>query len=59
MRRLQQIIESDRSCKDILMQTSGVTKTSQIVAGGMVDAHLRHCVADAVARGGHRRLLKS
>jgi DNA-binding FrmR family transcriptional regulator len=52
IRGLQQMVESDRYCIDVLTQISAVTKALQSVAVGMLDDHLRHCVADAVAAGG-------
>ena len=52
IRGLQQMVEADRYCIDVLTQISAVTKALQSVAVGMLDDHLRHCVADAVAAGG-------
>jgi DNA-binding FrmR family transcriptional regulator len=52
IRGLQQMVESDRYCIDVLTQISAVTKALQSVAVGMLDDHLRHCVADAVSAGG-------
>lgn len=52
VRGLAQMVEDDRYCIDVLTQVSAVTKSLQRVAVGMFDDHLRHCVADAVERGG-------
>jgi CsoR family transcriptional regulator, copper-sensing transcriptional repressor len=52
VRGLQQMVEADRYCIDVLTQISAVTKALQSVAVGMLDDHLRHCVADAVLAGG-------
>jgi len=52
VRGLQQMVEEDRYCIDVLTQISAATKALQSVAVGMFDDHLRHCVAEAVARGG-------
>ena len=52
IRGLQQMVESDRYCVDVLTQISAVTKALQSVAVGLLDDHLRHCVAEAVAAGG-------
>ena len=52
IRGLQQMVETDRYCIDVLTQISAVTKALQSVAVGMLDDHLRHCVADAVLAGG-------
>ena len=51
-RGLQQMVEDDRYCIDVLTQIASVTKALQSVAVGLLDDHLRHCVADAVANGG-------
>ena len=52
IRGLQQMVEEDRYCIDVLTQISAATKALQSVAMGLFDEHLRHCVADAVAAGG-------
>jgi DNA-binding FrmR family transcriptional regulator len=52
VRGIAQMVEEDRYCIDVLTQISAATKALQGVALGMFDDHLRHCVADAVARGG-------
>jgi CsoR family transcriptional regulator, copper-sensing transcriptional repressor len=52
VRGLQQMVEDERYCIDVLTQVSAATKALQSVALGMLDDHLRHCVADAVAAGG-------
>ena len=49
---LQNMVEDDRYCIDVLTQISSVTKALQSVAVGLFDDHLRHCVADAVTAGG-------
>ncbi|MEA2828270.1 MAG: CsoR family transcriptional regulator, copper-sensing transcriptional repressor [Actinomycetota bacterium] len=52
VRGLQQMVDDGRYCIDILTQISAATKALQSVAMGLLDDHLRHCVADAVATGG-------
>src|SRR5688572_4362219 len=52
VRGIAQMVEDDRYCIDVLTQVSAVTKALQSVAIGMLDDHLRHCVADAVSKGG-------
>ena len=52
VRGLQQMVEDDRYCIDVLTQISAATKALQSVAMGLLDDHLRHCVANAVATGG-------
>jgi len=52
VRGLQQMVEDDRYCIDVLTQISAATKALQRVAVGMLDDHLRHCVAAAISEGG-------
>ena len=50
VRGLQRMIESDTYCIDVLTQVSAATRALQGVALGLLDEHVRHCVANA-ARG--------
>jgi DNA-binding FrmR family transcriptional regulator len=50
VRGLQRMIDDDTYCIDVLTQISAATKALQSVAVGLLDEHIRHCVADA-ARG--------
>jgi DNA-binding FrmR family transcriptional regulator len=52
VRGLQRMVEDDKYCIDVLTQVSAVTKALQAVALGLLDEHMAHCLADAVARGG-------
>lgn len=52
VRGLQQMIEDDRYCIDVLTQVSAATKALQAVALALMDEHLNHCVRAAVADGG-------
>ena len=49
LRGLQRMIDEDVYCIDVLTQVSAATKALQSVAVGLVDEHIRHCVADAAA----------
>ena len=51
-RGLQRMIEEEQYCIDILTQVSAMTKALQSVALKLLDEHLAHCVAHAVAEGG-------
>lgn len=51
-RGLQRMVEDEEYCIDILTQVSAMTKALQAVSMGLLEDHLRHCVTDAVARGG-------
>ena len=52
VRGLQRMIEEDQYCIDILTQVAAATKALQAVALGLLEEHLGHCVAQAVAEGG-------
>ncbi|MEO8266022.1 MAG: metal-sensitive transcriptional regulator [Ilumatobacteraceae bacterium] len=49
IRGLQRMIDEDTYCIDVLTQVSAATKALQSVAVGLLDQHVRHCVANAVA----------
>ena len=49
VRGLQRMVGEDKYCIDILTQVSAVTKALQAVAIGLLEDHLGHCVADAIA----------
>ena len=51
VRGLQNMVESDRYCIDVLAQVSAVTRALQSVALNLLDEHLAHCVADALRDG--------
>lgn len=52
VRGIAGMIEDDRYCIDVLAQVSAATKALQGVAVGLMDDHLRHCVASAIDEGG-------
>jgi CsoR family transcriptional regulator, copper-sensing transcriptional repressor len=49
VRGLQRMVEDDTYCIDVLTQISAATKALQGVAVGLLDEHVRHCVANAAA----------
>jgi DNA-binding FrmR family transcriptional regulator len=51
VRGLQRMIDSDTYCIDVLTQVSAVTSALQSVAVGLLDEHVRGCVADAAKAG--------
>jgi CsoR family transcriptional regulator, copper-sensing transcriptional repressor len=51
MRGLQRMIEDDKYCIDILTQVSAAKSALESVALGLLEQHLAHCVAQAVAEG--------
>jgi len=52
VRGLQRMVEEDRYCINILDQVSAATRALQSVSLELLEAHLAHCVADAVRVGG-------
>jgi DNA-binding FrmR family transcriptional regulator len=72
VRGIQRMIDEDTYCIDVLTQISAITKALQSVSVGLLDEHVRHCIAHAVtadpdhvdemvseAVGAIERLLKS
>jgi DNA-binding FrmR family transcriptional regulator len=52
VRGLQRMVEEDAYCVDILTQVAAVQTALEQVAVNVLDSHVRHCVADAVAGDG-------
>ena len=52
VRGLHRMVEEDKYCIDILTQVSAVTSALQSLSLGLLEDHLGHCVAQAVAEGG-------
>ena len=55
IRGLQRMVDNDEYCIDVLTQVSAATRALQSVALGLLDEHLRHCVAGAASAGRRRR----
>jgi CsoR family transcriptional regulator, copper-sensing transcriptional repressor len=58
IRGLQRMVEDDKYCIDILTQVAAATKALQAVALGLLEEHLSHCVAGAIAEGGETATAK-
>ncbi|MGB3413454.1 MAG: metal-sensitive transcriptional regulator [Microbacteriaceae bacterium] len=52
VRGLQRMIDEEEYCIDIITQVSAVTKALEKVSLGLLEDHLRHCVAEASQKGG-------
>lgn len=50
VRGLQRQVEQDTYCIDVLTQISATSAALRSVAIGLLDEHIRHCVADAASR---------
>ena len=49
VRGLQRMVEADTYCIDILTQVAAAKKALEAVALGLLDDHLRHCLAEAAS----------
>lgn len=47
VRGIQRMVEEDRPCPDILVQIAAIEAALDKVALGLVDGHVKHCVANA------------
>jgi CsoR family transcriptional regulator, copper-sensing transcriptional repressor len=52
VRGIHRMVSEEQYCIDVLTQIAAVTKALQSVAVGLLDQHMHHCVAEAVAAGG-------
>jgi DNA-binding FrmR family transcriptional regulator len=52
VRGLQRMVEADTYCIDVLTQVSAATRALESFALALLDEHLGHCVAQAIAAGG-------
>ncbi|XVQ89490.1 metal-sensitive transcriptional regulator [Microbispora siamensis] len=52
VRGLQRMVEEDKYCIDILTQVSAANRALQAFALELLDEHMAHCVAEAIAKGG-------
>ena len=52
VRGLQRMLETDAYCIDVLTQVSAATRALDSFALSLLEEHLGHCVAQAVAEGG-------
>jgi DNA-binding FrmR family transcriptional regulator len=51
VRGLQRMVENDEYCIDILTQVSAASNALKKVALGLLDDHIRHCVANHTESG--------
>ena len=51
VRGIERMVDDDRYCIDILTQISAVTTALESVAFRVLDDHVNHCVAGALASG--------
>ena len=51
VRGIERMVEDDRYCIDILTQIAAVNTALESLAFKVLDDHVNHCVADAMASG--------
>jgi DNA-binding FrmR family transcriptional regulator len=51
VRGIERMVEDDRYCIDILTQIAAVTTAIEQVGAKLLEDHVTHCVADAIASG--------
>lgn len=51
VRGLQRMIDEDTYCIDILTQLSSVSAALKAVGMGLLDGHVRNCVAESIEQG--------
>ncbi|MBA3716851.1 MAG: metal-sensitive transcriptional regulator [Actinobacteria bacterium] len=51
VRGIERMVEDDRYCIDIITQISAVNTALESLAFQILDEHVRHCVAGALASG--------
>lgn len=54
VRGIERMVEDDRYCIDILTQISAVKTALESLAFNVLDDHVNHCVAEAMASGDTR-----
>ncbi|MEU9829896.1 metal-sensitive transcriptional regulator [Streptosporangium sp. NPDC048047] len=52
VRGLQRMVGEDKYCIDILTQVSAANRALQAFALELLEEHMAHCVAEAIAKGG-------
>lgn len=54
VRGLQRMVGEGKYCIDVLTQVNAVSAALKGVAVGLLDEHIRHCVAEAIEQGDQR-----
>jgi DNA-binding FrmR family transcriptional regulator len=51
VRGLQRMVDGDQYCIDILTQVNSSASALRAVGMGLLDDHVRHCVAESIEQG--------
>jgi len=54
VRGIEKMIDEDRYCVDVLTQIAAVKTALEQVGAKLLEVHVNHCVADAIASGDHQ-----
>ena len=54
VRGIERMVDEDRYCIDILTQVGAVRTALESLAFEVLDAHVNHCVSEAIAAGDER-----
>ena len=52
VRGVERMVEQDRTCTDILTQIAAARTALEQVGSKLLESHVTHCIADAIASGG-------
>jgi DNA-binding FrmR family transcriptional regulator len=55
IRGIAKMVEGDRYCIDVLTQIGAIDTALSAVGMKLLDSHVKHCVADALASGNRRK----
>jgi CsoR family transcriptional regulator, copper-sensing transcriptional repressor len=58
VRGLHRMVDEETYCIDVLTQVSAATRALESVALSLLEDHLGHCVAHAIAQGGEEADVK-
>ncbi|MBD5100686.1 MAG: metal-sensitive transcriptional regulator [Clostridiales bacterium] len=57
VRGVNKMVQEDRTCEDILVQLSAITKALEGVAKDLLSHHINHCVVDSIENGNVKDML--
>ncbi len=55
VRGVERMVEQDRYCTDILTQIAAARTALERVGSKLLEGHVAHCIADAIASGDEKR----
>ena len=58
VRGVNKMVQEERTCEDILVQLSAITKALEGVAKDLLGHHINHCVVDSIENGNVKEMLE-